>query len=288
MKLFTKKIIIDILFITLGACIAAFAIEMILKPNSILDGGIVGISMIISHITVLKLGLLTVLFNIPFLILGFKELGPNFLIKSGYAMLIFSIALTIFEKYSAITNDGLLATAFGGVILGIGVGFVLKFGGCLDGTETLAILISKKTSLSVGQFVLFCNIIIYSIAGFLFGIESAMYSLLTYFITSKIMDFIQDGLNKAKAVMIITNEYENVTKAIYKKLGRTVTILNGNGLISGEKYVLYCVVTRMEISELKNIIKEADISAFITITDVSEIIGEHIKNNKLIKEKKEV
>ena len=276
-----KNIFIDIIFLTLGAIIASFAIELILKPNNILDGGVVGISMIISHITKIKLGVLTFIINIPFLILGYKELGKNFLLKTSYSMLCFSIFVSIFEKYDVITSDKLLATAFGGVILGIGVGLVLKFGGCLDGTEILAILISKKTSISIGQFVLFCNIGIYGVAGLLFGLESTMYSLLTYFLTSKVMDFIEEGLNKAKAVMIITEDYEAMAKAIYDNLGRTVTIINGNGLISGEKYVLYCVITRVEISELKKVIKEQDVSAFITISDVSEILGNHIKSNQL-------
>jgi uncharacterized membrane-anchored protein YitT (DUF2179 family) len=276
-----KKNALDVVFITIGALIAAMALEMILKPNNILDGGVVGISMILSHIFHVKLGILTIVLNIPFLILGFKQIGIHFLAKAGYAMAVFSAALSVFEKLSPVTHDGLLATAFGGMLLGIGVGLVLKFGGCLDGTEALAILISKKTSISIGQFILSCNVVIYCVAGFLYGIESTMYSLLTYFLVSKVMDLIQDGLNKAKAVMIITNEYENMANAIYQKLGRTVTIMNGSGLISGEKYILYCVVTRMEISELKMVIKEQDISAFITISDVAEIVGNHIKSNSI-------
>lgn len=280
MKILKKDFWMDAIFITLGAILAAFSIELILKPNNILDGGVVGISMILSHLLNLKLGLLTIILNIPFLILGFKQIGIHFLVKASFAMVVFSAALEVFSGFDCITKDELLAVAFGGVLLGIGVGFVLKFGGCLDGTEALAILISKKTSMSIGQFVLYCNVIIYGIAGFLFGIESTMCSLLTYFIASKVMDYIQEGLNTAKAVMIITNEYENMANAIYKKLGRTVTILNGSGLISGQKYILYCVVTRLEISELKEVIKAQDQSAFITISDVAEIVGNHIKSNE--------
>ena len=274
-----KKYSFDIFFLTVGALIAAMSLELFLKPNNILDGGVVGISMILNHVIHVRLGLLTILLNIPFLIMGFRNIGIHFLAKAGYAMTVFSIGLGIFERFDPLTKDGLLATAFGGLLLGIGVGIVLKFGGCLDGTEALAILISKKTSLSVGQLILACNVVIYGIAGFLFGIDSTMYSLLTYFLVSKVMDLIQDGLNTAKSVMIITDEYEKVADAIYKKLGRTVTILHGSGLLSGEKYILYCVVTRVEVSEMKEIIHEQDVSAFITISDISEIVGHHIKDN---------
>ena len=265
---------------TFGAVLAAFSIELILQPNKILDGGVVGVSMIASHLTTLPLGVLTVILNIPFLILGFKQIGFHFLIKAGYSMAVFSFVIDFIDSAKIITNDELLGVAYGGVFLGIGVSLVLKAGGCLDGTEALAILVSKKTNLSVGQFVLMCNVIIYSIAGFLFGIESTMLSLLTYFIASKVMDLIQEGGNRLKAVIIITDDTKNVADTIYKHLGRTCTIWNGTGKVSGDKSILYCVVTRMEISELKLIINNQDKSAFVVVSDVSEIIGNHIKKVK--------
>jgi len=178
------------------------------------------------------------------------------------------------------TDDVLLASVFGGILLGAGAGLVVRFGGCLDGTESLAIVISKKTSLSVGQVVLICNLFIYTIAGFIFGMDRALYSLLTYFITFKVIDFVSEGLEQAKAAMIITDKGDIVSKEIYKRLGRTVTEIQGKGLISGKKTVLYSVITRLEVPELKRIVTSQDISAFVTITDVSEIIGRHIKSNK--------
>ena len=195
-------------------------------------------------------------------------------------MIIFSIFLEIFKPLQQFTDEMLLAVCFGGVILGAGVGLVIRFGGCLDGTESVAILINRKFSFPVGRTVLIFNVIIYAIAGFLFGFDRAMYSLLTYFITSRILDLVETGLEQAKAAMIITDEGEEIANQIYQHLGRTVTMLEGEGLISGKKVVLYCVLTRMEIFELKKVIHSVDASAFVTVSDVSEIIGNHIKKTE--------
>lgn len=271
---------LSFLLITLGATLAALALEIFLVPNNIIDGGIIGISIMISYITKVKLSILTFVLNIPFLILGYKQLGKSFLIKAAYAMLVFSILLEQFKPVPELTNDILLATVFGGLLLGIGVGFVIKFGACLDGTEVVAILINKKTSFSVGQVVMFLNFFIYSTSGLLFGWDRALYSILTYFITFKIIDMVSEGFEQAKAAMIITNHGEEIANSIYKHLGRTVTMLEGEGLISGKKVVLYAVVTRIEIPELKRIVAADDYSAFVTITDVNEIVGKHIKKRK--------
>ena len=271
---------LSFLLITLGATLAALALEIFLVPNNIIDGGIIGISIMISYITKVKLSILTFVLNIPFLILGYKQLGKSFLIKAAYAMLVFSILLEQFKPVPELTNDILLATVFGGLLLGIGVGFVIKFGACLDGTEVVAILINKKTSFSVGQVVMFLNFFIYSTSGLLFGWDRALYSILTYFITFKIIDMVSEGFEQAKEAMIITNHGEEIANSIYKHLGRTVTMLEGEGLISGKKVVLYAVVTRIEIPELKRIVAADDYSAFVTITDVNEIVGKHIKKKK--------
>ena len=267
----------EFLMLALGAVIAAFAIEEFLVPCKILDGGVVGISIIANYLTNIPLSLLTFVLNIPFLIVGFRVIGREFFVKAGFAMVTFSIFLEVFEPMGDVTRDSLLAVCFGGIILGIGVGIVISFGGCLDGTETVAILLNRKTDFPVGRTVLFFNIVIYSIAGFLFGFDRAMYSLLTYYITSKVLDFIDNGMNQAKAAMIITNDGEEIADMIYKQMGRTVTIMEGAGLISGKKDVLYCVLNRLEVYELKKLINEADTSAFIAINEVSEIIGNHIK-----------
>ena len=276
-----KQWIVPLFFITVGAVIAAFALEEFLVPFTILDGGVVGISMIISQLSGLPLGILTIVLNIPFMILGFKRLGMRFLVKAIYAMIIFSVFLGVFEDMKAVTEQEILVVVFGGVLLGVGVGLILRHGGCLDGTEIVAMFLSKNTEFSVGQIVLFFNIIIYGVAGFLFGPDRALYSLLTYFITSKIIDIVENGMEQGKSVMIITDHGKDIADKIYSQLGRTCTQMEGKGMVSnGKKTVLYCVITRVEVPAIKKIINDADVSAFMTISDVSEIVGNHIKRRK--------
>ena len=275
--------IVNFIMLTIGTIIAAFALEQFLIPNTILDGGITGISIIIYKLTNIPLSILVVALNIPFLYAGYRNLGKKFLVRAIYSMLTFSLFLSFFEVFKPFTEEILLATVFGGALLGLGVGLIIKCGGCNDGTESVAIVISKKTNLSVGQIVLVFNLIIYGVAGFIFGFDRAMYSLLTYVITFKVIDFVSEGLEQAKAAMIITDKGSSISKEIYKKLGRTTTTLKAKGLISGEKEVMYCVLTRIEIFELRHIVEEMDESAFVTITDVSDIIGNHRKSTNKIK-----
>ena len=269
------KILTEFLMLSIGSVIAAFAIEEFLVPNTILDGGIIGIGIMINNLTKLPLSMLTIILNIPFLLIGLHKLGKIFIIKAAYCMIIFSLFVSLFAPWANATEETFLAVCYGGVILGVGVGIIIRFGGCLDGTET--IILNRKFGLAVGQMVLIMNLVIYSVAGILFGPDRAMYSLLTYFITSKVLDVVENGVNQAKAATIITNDAKEISDKIYQNLGRTVTIMEGEGLVSGKKVVLYCVLTRFEIRELTNIINSVDTSAFVSITDVSEIIGNHIK-----------
>lgn len=276
-----KQWIVPLFMITVGAVVAAFALEEFLVPFTILDGGVVGISMIISQLSGIPLGVLTIVLNIPFMIVGFKRLGLRFLIKAIYAMVVFSSFLGVFEDMKEVTNQEILVVVFGGVLLGVGVGLILRYGGCLDGTEIVAMLLSHHMEFSVGQIVLFFNIIIYTFAGFKFGPDRALYSLLTYFITSKIIDIVENGMEQGKSVMIITDHGQEIADAIYTQLGRTCTQMEGRGMVSsGKKTVLYCVITRVEVPAIKKIINDADVSAFMTISDVSEIVGNHIKKKK--------
>ena len=271
--------VIDFLLITVGAAAAAIAIEEFLVPCLILDGGVEGVCIMLNNKTGWSLALLTIILNIPFLLIGVKQIGKRFFVKAIYAIAIFSAFLKIFENVSPMTDEYLLAVCFGGVILGAGVGLVIRGGGCLDGTEVVAIMINKKSKVPVGTVVFVFNVVIYTVAGFLFGFDRAMYSLLTYFIASRILDIIEGGLEQAKAAMIITNDAKEVAEKIYSGIGRTCTIIEGEGLVSGRKTVLYCVLTRFEVHELKSIINSIDSSAFVAISDVSEIIGNHVKKN---------
>lgn len=281
---------LSLILITLGAVMSAMALELILIPNLMIDGGMNGVSIILNTLFGGSLGVIIFIVNLPFLILGYKQLGKKFVLKAGYGMLLFSILLEVFNSYTPLIDDTLLATVYGGILLGVGCGLIIKEGGCLDGTEIVAILINRKKSISVGQVVLCFNIVIYGVAIFVFGAERALYSLLTYFITYKVIDMVSDGLNSAKAAFIITDDGKEIAGAILKRLGRTVTVLSGEGIIShGDKRVLYTVITRFEVSILKDILDEVDESSFVTVFDVSEIIGNHIKNTpKEIKNRQNV
>ncbi len=277
-----RKHVTKIALVVIGSVIAAFALEKILLPENILDGGVVGVSIIVDKLVhFLPLGFVTILLNLPFVVAGGKKLGKFFFIYTVTGMATFSLFLSVFAQYEIVlTDDMLLASVFGGVLLGVGVGIVIKNGGCLDGTEAAAILLSGKIHMPVGQIVLIFNIVLYTVAGFLFGFNSALYSMITYFVASRVVDYIDVGLDQAKAVMIITNEGKKIAEDIYQQLGRTVTLIEGTGLVSGEKTVLYCVITRLELGALRRIIEGDDVSAFITVSDVSEIIGRHIKSRE--------
>lgn len=280
MRQFFNEQIIPIFMLIVGAACAAFSIECFLIPNTILDGGVTGISMMINYLTSISLSILVVVINIPFFIVGYRALGGRFLVRGVIAMAAFSLFLEVFKPVPQVTSSELLAVVFGGVLLGFGVGTVLRHGGCLDGTEIVAMLLSKNVSFSTGQIIFAINIIIYGTAGVLFGWDRAMLSLLTYFITFKLIDIVQEGMEQAKAALIITDHANDLADTIYKSLGRTCTFIPAEGLVSGgKKTVLYCVITRVEVSQLKRIIHEADVSAFVTISEVSEIVGNHIKSS---------
>ena len=272
------KQIPSLILITLGAAMAAAALEIFLIPNSIIDGGLNGVSIILNKVFGGSLSIYIIVLNLPFILLGWKQLGKKFLVKAIYGMLTFSFLLAVFSTFEEVTDDILLALVYGGLLLGVGVGLVIKEGGCLDGTEAIAITLSKRVNLSVGQIVFIFNIFIYGSAIFVFGVDRALYSLLTYFITFKIIDIVSEGLEQAKMALIVTDKEEKISEEIYKRLGRTVTIISGKGMVSkSEKTILYTVITRLEIQELRDIVQNADVSSFVTITDVNDIIGNHIK-----------
>lgn len=218
-----------------GAIIMAIGLEQFLVPNNILDGGIVGISIIVSHLSGLPLGLFIFLLNIPFFFLGYKQIGKTFALSTALGITTLSIATVLLHPIEPVTNDLLLSTVFGGIVLGTGVGIVIRYGGSLDGTEIMAILFNKNSPFSVGEIIMFFNLIIFAIAGFVFTWEQAMYSVLAYFIAYKTIDVVIQGLDESKSVYIISEEYEEIGRAIMDRLGRGVTYLIGEGAYTGDR-----------------------------------------------------
>ncbi len=263
--------------ITLGILIDAIALELFLIPNSVLDGGLTGISLMIQYKTGWPLGLIVSVFNLPFIFLGMKQVGKRFALAYTYALAVFTLFTQLFHHVAPVTENELLSVAFGGFLLGAGVGLVLRGGACIDGTELVALMISRKSAASTGVVILVFNLIIFTVASFLFGVDRALLSLRTYYIASRIIDKVEEGLDTAKQVIIITDDAEPIADAIYKRLGRTVTISSARGLVSGKKEMLYVVITRLELPELREIVEASDESAFITISDVNEIIGKHVR-----------
>ncbi|UNL87250.1 YitT family protein [Priestia koreensis] len=260
----------------------AVALELFLVPNGVIDGGVTGVSIILAHLTGWKLGLFIFVLNVPFIILGYKQLGKTFTISALYGILVLSIFTAIFTPWQVFTSDLLLATVFGGILLGIGVGLVIRNGGALDGTEILAILISSKSSLSVGQIVMFINVFILGSAGFVFGWNNAMYSLMAYFIAFKMIDVVVEGLEQSRSAWIISDHEQEIGEALLQRLGRGVTYLNGEGGYKSEdKRVIFTVITRLEEAELKTIVEEIDPQAFLALGDIAEVRGGRFKKKAI-------
>lgn len=267
----------NLLFLTIGAIITAFALESFLVPNNIIDGGVIGISMIVSHITKLNLGLLILIINTPFIIMAFKKMGAKFVVQTVYANIILAVFLNLFHHYK-VTGDLLLSTVFGGIILGFGVGVILKHEGSLDGTEMLSLVVARRFGCSVGEFIMGMNVFIYLAAGKVFSWESAMYSIMTYFIASKVIDMVMEGLNSSKSVRIISDEATAIGQALIEKLDISVTYLQGIGGYTGQdKDLIYCVISRLELPKMLDIIKEMDSNAFVSVVDVHEVYGGRFK-----------
>jgi uncharacterized membrane-anchored protein YitT (DUF2179 family) len=277
-----SKFIQRMLLITFGASLMAVGLEIFLVPNHVIDGGIVGISIILSYLTGWKLGLFIFILNIPFFFIGYKQIGKTFAISTLYGILVLSIATTLLHPVPAFTADILLASVFGGIILGIGVGIVIRYGGSLDGTEILAILANKKLPFSVGEIIMFFNIFILGSAGFVFSWDRAMYSLIAYFVAFKTIDITITGLDESKSVWIISDNAKEIGEVIMNRLGRGVTYLHGEGAYSGdEKKVIFCVINRLEEAKLKEIVTENDESAFLAVADIAEVRGGRFKKRDI-------
>ena len=222
--------------------------------------------------------LLIVVLNLPFFYLGYRRLGAGLAVSSTYAIVVLSLFSSIFEEMKPATTDPFLSTIFGGIIIGIGVGIVIKSGGSTDGTEIVAIWMDNRTSFSVGEIIMFFNFFILGAAGFVFSWNSAMYSLIAYFICSRMIDAVSTGLDSSKGIFIVTTEYDKVSDAIVHDMHRAVTRLHGQGgFLKDDKDVLYCVVTRLEVTKLKQVVHGIDPSAFLSVFDVQEVQGGLVK-----------
>jgi uncharacterized membrane-anchored protein YitT (DUF2179 family) len=281
-RLSKAKIIKRATAIFIGAVLMAVGLEIFLVPNNVIDGGITGISIMLSHITGFPLGIFIFLLNLPFFFMGYKQIGKTFAISTLFGIIVLSVFTSLFHPVPAFTEDILLATIFGGMILGTGVGLVIRYGGALDGTEILAILINKKFPFSVGEIIMFFNIFILGAAGFVFTWDRAMYSILAYVIAFKTIDVVIKGLDESKSAWIISDNSEAIGDAIMNRLGRGVTYLSGEGAFSGDdKKVIFCVITRLEEAKLKEIVEENDPNAFLAIADMAEVRGGRFKKRDI-------
>ena len=273
-----KEYIVKAVFLTIGAFIVAVALEMFLLPNKIIDGGVIGLSMMATYITNGNLGFFIMLINLPFIVIALRTLGKVFVIKTFFAILMLSIATNMIH-WRIITQDLLLATVFGGILLGLGVGLILKNNASLDGTEMISIELSKKLKIiSVGELLMGINFFIYMGAGLLLGWDRALYSVLTYYVASKVIDTVLEGLDKAKSVRIVSDKSREIGDSIIQELDLSVTYMKTLGGYSRqEKILTYCVVNKFDMPKLKELVHTIDPKAFIVTEDVHEVEGVRFK-----------
>lgn len=275
----------EYIFIIIGVFSAGFGLKGFLLPNNFIDGGATGISLLLENITSLKLSLLLIIVNLPFIILASRTIGKKFALKSIVAIALLAIVVH-FVNYPIITEDKLLIAVFGGFFLGLGIGMSMRGGSVIDGTEVLAIFLSRKLSLTIGDVLFLINIIIFSIGAYVLSIETALYAMLTYLAAAKTVDFVVDGVEEYVGVTIISNKHEELRLMLTKKLRRACTIYAGKGGYgeSGDSYdkdIIYTVVTRLELARLQTEIDKIDRNAFIIMGIVKDLKGGMIKRKPL-------
>ncbi len=289
LKVTATRLLKDIVFISIGILSAGFGLKGFLLPNGFIDGGVTGISLLTAALTNYPLSVLIVIINAPFIILGHFQLGKWFAVKSVVAIVGLAIALAGID-YPIITSDKLLVAVFGGFFLGAGIGLSVRGGGVLDGTEVLAIYLSRKTGLTIGDLILVVNIIIFSTAGYLLSIETALYSILTYLAASKTVDFVVEGVEEYIGVTIISTHSEEIRVMIIEKMERGVTLYDGKrgfgkrGENLNRTDIIYSVITRLEITKLQTEIQKIDPNAFIVMNSVKDLKGGMIKKRQFKEE----
>ncbi|MEJ2494940.1 MAG: YitT family protein [Ignavibacteriaceae bacterium] len=272
--------------ISFGILFAGFGLKGFLLPNYFVDGGATGISLLIAELTGYHLSILLIIINLPFFFLGYFQIGKQFAIKC--VLSIFGLALVVyFIQYPVITSDKLLIAVFGGIFLGGGIGLSVRGGAVLDGTEVLAIFISKKIGLTIGDIILIFNIIIFAFAAYIINIETALYAILTYFAASKTVDFVIEGIEEYTGITIISDRNESIRTLLIEKLGHGVTVYSGkkgfakSGESLKETNIIYTVITRLEITRLRNEIEKIDPNAFIIMNSVKDTRGGMIKRRSI-------
>lgn len=270
------------LLLLIGSFIFAIGLEAFLVPNQIIDGGIVGVSIITSYLTETKLAIWLVLFNLPFIFFGYRQIGKTFAVVTLVAIMLMSGFTILLHSVEPFTDDLLLSTVFGGFLLGAGIGLVIRAGGSLDGTEILAVSFTDRLPFSVGEIVMFFNIFILGTAGFVFSWDRAMYSLITYFVAFKTIDIVLEGIDQSKAAWIITTSPDDIGQAIMDRLGRGVTYLHGEGAYTGDgKKVVFTVISRLEETKLKDILDDYDEKAFLAIGNIHDVRGGQFKKKNI-------
>lgn len=288
-----RRYIREAFLVICGVGCAAFGLEGFLLPSNVLDGGVTGISLLLSFITHGRPSLFIFFLNIPFLALGWFQISRGFAIRSFISITLLALAIYNFQ-FPVITEDSLLVAVFGGFFLGLGIGFSIRGGAILDGTEVLAIYLGKKTGFSVGELILIFNVIIFSVAAYVLSLETAMYSTITYFAASRTVDFILEGFDEYIGVTIISDRHAEIREMILTSLRRGATIYHGskgysllnNGHEEARTYIIYTVITRLELSKLEAEVKKIDPEAFLVMSKVKDIRGGMIKKLPLKKLKK--
>ena len=278
------KNIKSIFLILIGILSASFGLEAFLIPNGFIDGGVTGISMLIAHVTGIPLYYWIVIINIPFIIMGAFRVNIRFAVLSIIAISLLALALA-FTPFVPITDDKLLISIFGGFFLGLGIGFAVRGSSVIDGTEILALAISKRSFLSVGDTILVLNVIIFSFAGYLLTIETALYSLLTYFVASKTVDFVIHGIEEYYGITIMSDKHVEIKTMLMDELNKSVTLYNARGgrsKIGDENLeVVYTIVTRLEVNRVVRKILEIDPKAFVAEHIMGEVHGGVVKKKPL-------
>jgi uncharacterized membrane-anchored protein YitT (DUF2179 family) len=270
----------DYVGITLGALITAAALNLFLIPNKVAAGGVSGLATVLHYVLGWPVGVIMLALNIPLLLGGIKVLGASFGVYTLYGATVMSLAIDLLAPYTpALTQDLLLSSLYGGVLSGIGMGLVFRSGGTTAGTDVLAAILNKLFGVSVGQALLGADFFVITLAGLIFrSAELPLYGLISLYITTKIIDLVQEGLSTAKAFLIMSGRNQEISQAIQKEIGRGVTFFHGKGGYTGASQdILFCVVSPREVSRIKDLVSRLDRRAFVIVADAHEVLGEGFK-----------